>query len=220
MCDNLATTNEHVPPKCLFPEKKDLKDSSLDLRKELITIPSCEEHNCRKSGDDEYLLNILSMTIQTGKFGILNFESKVMRSWSRKDRESKLKTKLLSTARTIKIKDSEAEDIYDTLELTVDRQRIKHTLDYCAAGLYFYEFGVKYDGIVDSTPLFSPYPDNNFILLQNQMEDYYSNKFKTIERKGHNPSVFQYAFYQDDYNNILVLQMWFYEGCKVITFFR
>ena len=67
MCDNLATTKEHVPPKCLFPEKKDLKDISLDLRKALIKAPSCVDHNCKKSGDDEYLFNVLSMTIQTGK---------------------------------------------------------------------------------------------------------------------------------------------------------
>ena len=102
MCDNLATTKEHVPPKCLFPEKKDLKDISLDLRKGLIKVPSCVDHNCKKSGDDEYLLNVLSMTIQTGKYGLLNFESKVMRSWSRKDRISKLKEKLISTARAVK----------------------------------------------------------------------------------------------------------------------
>ena len=79
-----------MPPKCLFPEKKDLKDISLDLRKALIKVPSCVDHNCKKSGDDEYLFNVLSMTIQTGKYGLLNFESKVMRSWTRKDRISKL----------------------------------------------------------------------------------------------------------------------------------
>ena len=58
MCDNLATTIEHAPPKCIFPEKKDLP-AGMDLRKELITVPSCEEHNTAKSTDDEYLLNII-----------------------------------------------------------------------------------------------------------------------------------------------------------------
>ena len=136
MCDNLATTKEHVPPKCLFPEKKDLKDISLDLRKALIKVPSCVDHNCKKSGDDEYLFNVLSMTIQTGKYGLLNFESKVMRSWTRKDRISKLKEKLLSTARTVKIKDPESEDIFEALELTIDRDRLKEVLKCCALGLY------------------------------------------------------------------------------------
>ena len=52
------------------------------------------------------------------------------------------------------------------------------------------------------------------------MEDYYFNKFKNIKRKGDNPEIFQYAFYQDTFNNMLVVQMWFYEECKVISFFR
>ncbi|RDC53337.1 hypothetical protein DVA85_04200 [Acinetobacter sp. RIT592] len=220
MCDNLATTKEHVPPKCLFPEKKDLKDISLDLRKALIKVPSCVDHNCKKSGDDEYLFNVLSMTIQTGKYGLLNFESKVMRSWTRKDRISKLKEKLLSTARTVKIKDPESEDIFEALELTIDRDRLKEVLKCCALGLYYYEFGKKYKGSIHSTPLFSPILDKNWIEQQSQMEDYYSNKFKNIKRKGNNPEIFQYAFYQDTFNNMLVVQMWFYEECKVISFFR
>jgi hypothetical protein len=220
MCDDLATTKEHVPPKCLFPEKKDLKDISLDLRKALIKVPSCVNHNCKKSGDDEYLFNILSMTIQTGKYGLLNFESKIIRSWTRKDRIPKLKEKLLSTARTVKIKDSASEDIYETLEITVDRERLKEVLKCCALGLYYYEFGKRYKGLIYSIPLFSPIHDKNWIEQQNQMEDYYSNKFKNIKRKDDNPEIFQYAFYQDNFNNMLVVQMWFYEECKVISFFR
>lgn len=76
---------------------------------------------------------------------------------------------------------------------------------------YYYEFGKKYKGSIHSTPLFSPILDKNWIEQQSQMEDYYSNKFKNIKRKGDNPEIFQYAFYQDTFNNMLVVQMWFYE---------
>lgn len=220
MCDNLATTKEHVPPKCLFPEKKDLKDISLDFRKDLIKVPSCLDHNCNKSSDDEYLFNILSMTIQTGKYGLLNFESKVMRSWNRRDRTSKLKENLLSTARTVKVTDYESQGIVETLELTVDRDRLKEVLKCCTLGLYYYEFGARYKGSIYVIPLFSPIPDINWIEKQNQMEIYYENHFKNIKRKGDNPEIFQYAFFHDISNNMWVLQMWFYEGCKVISFLR
>ena len=54
MCDSYAVTVEHVPPACLFPEKKDSKD--IDFRKNLITVPSCEIHNSKKSDDDEFLM--------------------------------------------------------------------------------------------------------------------------------------------------------------------
>lgn len=220
VCGSLATTVEHVPPKCLFPEQKDLKSRCIDLRKNLITVPSCEEHNCRKSGDDEYLLNILSMTFQTGEFGLLNFEGKVMRSWSRKDRISKLKEKLLSTARVIKIRDLESHKIDETLELDVDIARLSEVLKYCALGLYYYEFSEVCNKTINVAPLFAPYSNNKYTKLLDEMERYYDIKFSNVKRKGENPEVFQYAFFKDNINDILVLQMWFYEGCKVISFFK
>ena len=59
MCDALATTKEHIPPKALFPKQKDVL-SEISLRKDLITVPSCEKHNNSKSRDDEYLVFCLS----------------------------------------------------------------------------------------------------------------------------------------------------------------
>lgn len=50
MCDLSATSVEHVPPKCMFPE---FKDAKVDLRRKLITVPSCDDHNAKKSRDDE-----------------------------------------------------------------------------------------------------------------------------------------------------------------------
>ena len=60
MCEQANTTPEHVPPKCIFPEVKDL---GIDYRKSLITVPSCDAHNLRKSKDDEYLMFVLTCSI-------------------------------------------------------------------------------------------------------------------------------------------------------------
>lgn len=46
MCDEAASSVEHAPPKCLSPE---IKNSEIDLRINLVTAPSCEEHNCKKN---------------------------------------------------------------------------------------------------------------------------------------------------------------------------
>lgn len=53
-CDRDATSKEHVPAKAFFPEQKYLPKGCTDLRKNLITVPSCEYHNTNKSGDDEF----------------------------------------------------------------------------------------------------------------------------------------------------------------------
>lgn len=64
-CGKLATSKEHVPPKCLFPEFKDTKDVyDNSFRHNLITVPSCDEHNLVKSRDDEYLMTCLAVVLE------------------------------------------------------------------------------------------------------------------------------------------------------------
>src|SRR3989344_5164982 len=47
-CDQEATSKEHFPPKCFFPNR----GKFLQLR----TVPSCPKHNGNKSDDDLYVL--------------------------------------------------------------------------------------------------------------------------------------------------------------------
>lgn len=56
-CGKPAKTREHVPPKAFFP-----KGGSLQLK----TVPSCEEHNNKKCGDDQYLLAHICMNAAAG----------------------------------------------------------------------------------------------------------------------------------------------------------
>lgn len=82
MCDKSPTSVEHVPPRCLFPEQKDLPDG-IDLRKQLITVPSCDEHNTKTSKDDEYLLYVLLMNIANNQSAEQHFDTKVIRAIGR-----------------------------------------------------------------------------------------------------------------------------------------
>ena len=54
MCGGAITSMEHVPPKCIFPESKDMEGEN--YRNNLITVPSCDIHNSHKSYDDEFLM--------------------------------------------------------------------------------------------------------------------------------------------------------------------
>src|SRR5690606_5165349 len=80
MCQNSATSSEHVPPQCIFPEKK---DANQDLRKNLITVPSCEEHNQRKSHDDQFLMVSLAGLIGNNSIGFQHFNGKIQRALKR-----------------------------------------------------------------------------------------------------------------------------------------
>ncbi len=67
MCERDATSREHVPPLCLFPEIKDTK--GINFRKDLITVPSCDLHNSKKSDDDEFLMLSLSGLLKNNPVG-------------------------------------------------------------------------------------------------------------------------------------------------------
>jgi hypothetical protein len=45
-CDCIESNREHVPPLCFFPEMKDIPNQ-LDLRRNLIRVPACDEHNLK-----------------------------------------------------------------------------------------------------------------------------------------------------------------------------
>lgn len=80
MCDKEATTVEHVPPKCLFPE---FKDAGEDLRVNLITVPSCDDHNGKKSRDDEFLMVSLAGLIGNNSIGFQHYHGKIQRALKR-----------------------------------------------------------------------------------------------------------------------------------------
>lgn len=101
LCGEKATTKEHVPPKCLFPEKKDI-NSNIDYRKNLITVPSCETHNNSYSKDDEFLMVCLAGLLGNNSVGYEHQKGKVTRALKR--RSSKLLNSTLKNRKPIYIK--------------------------------------------------------------------------------------------------------------------
>ena len=58
MCDAPSTSREHAPPISLFPEADVF---GRDVRRNLITVPSCDAHNSMKSKDDEVFRAVILM---------------------------------------------------------------------------------------------------------------------------------------------------------------
>jgi hypothetical protein len=81
MCNEHAISKEHIPPKCLFPELKDIPDKN--FRTNLITVPSCVNHNSKKSNDDEFLMVSLAGVIGNNSIGYRHHMGKVNRAIKR-----------------------------------------------------------------------------------------------------------------------------------------
>src|SRR4028119_384032 len=83
-CEQTATTKDHIPPKCFFPEKKYLSSNSPDYRSHLITIPSCSEHNNSRSRDDEYTAAVIVMNSES-ELAFTMFKSKWVQTLLRRE---------------------------------------------------------------------------------------------------------------------------------------
>jgi hypothetical protein len=127
MCDAAATSVEHVPPKCFFPEGS---------RANLITVPSCAKHNENNSKDVEYVRNIISTQHGTNAAAAKVFE-KTKRSL---DRSIKLRHRTFGEMRPVLVEGVE------TGAFTVDLARHRGVMRAIAYALYFHQFGKRHVG--------------------------------------------------------------------------
>lgn len=130
-CGEKATSREHVPPKCLFPEDKDIKGIyEKSFRKNLITVPSCDKHNLEKSNDDEYLMTHLATLVGNDGVAYIHSKTKVARSFQRNP-------KMIDIVRegTIKIKGT----TFPVAMVNANNKRLIHSFEAIGRAIYYYE---------------------------------------------------------------------------------
>jgi hypothetical protein len=213
MCDLEATTVEHAPPKCLFPQRKDVP-SQKDYRKNLITVPSCEEHNTATSRDDEYLLYMLSASITSSDVGLNQFLTKVKRA---AERSPALASSMIMSTDPVKIFHEDTQEWKDAYGIQLQLNRLDSVLIRNAYALYFHEIGKKFVGRVKVVTAFTLYNDRSLnSAIESALaasEDFFSQH----EAKGCNPDVFFYRF--EEGPNTATMLMNFYGTSKVLVQF-
>src|SRR5882724_7581931 len=133
MCDREGYTKEHVPPRCLFPEKKDVL---IDLRQNLLTVPSCLDHNSKKSNNDEFLMMTISGIVGNNDIGYVHYQTKVQRSLAKKPKFiEKIVKGAIATDHT-----TEDGKVIPVLKGQLDIKRIETCLTNIVYGLYYHEF--------------------------------------------------------------------------------
>lgn len=217
-CPKPPTTSEHVPPKCLFPERKDTP-GGIDLRRNLITIPSCDEHNMRKSGDDEYLMHILNSNLLSNEVAGEQVRTKIFRSI---ERRPALFQSIFKDKEPLLVKDGRTGEVYETVEGTLDGNRLERVLAHIARGIYFHHYRKRWDCGLRVFPEFSafPYEANAAEINSNAMTVVACAEllFAKVDCYGDNPDVFSYQFLEtNEFKYILRLS--FYEGTKVTVHF-
>lgn len=209
-CGKPATSTEHVPPKALFPEQKDSPEG-VDYRKNLFTVPSCDEHNSVKSHDDEYLMYILAMCLPSNAIGRLLYQTKVTRAI---ERRGYLIRMLLKNNIPVMIHDTSANTWAESIALEIDHERLKNAFAHIAKAIFYMEHKSIHIGDIKVYSEFLLSLEN---VQANKIQSQLSATLDVILaqhlKHGDNPDVFFYQVAQTgtDY----VVRMTFFGDTKV-----
>lgn len=209
MCDEDGITVEHVPPKCLFPEKKD-SIGGVDLKKQLITVPACHEHNTKKSNDDVYFQFVITANILTNIHAEQQVKTKIKRAI---DRTSHVYQHFIANNVIAKIDDLDREE-FNTIAFKIDNDRLFSSIDHIAYGIYYHEYGQTFTGTIDIAfegLLNDDVPD--LIERTSRLIFNLESLLSGIEWKGENPEIFQYKI--DQLGSSTYLLMKFYESLRI-----
>lgn len=214
VCGKKATSREHVPPLCLFPEKKDIGHDR--FRTNLITVPSCDMHNLIKTQDDEFLMACMAGVVGNNYIGYFHTKTKVNRALRRKKQE--FLAKILRDPEEFIVKTKSG--IHFPLILGhPDYERMITCFKYISLGLYFHEFRSRFNGECKLLLEFIKYKDDTTEKLKEVINYKYRLESKDWQIKGANPEIFQYQFGKPDIFGLFPLKMVFYEGAVVYVSF-
>lgn len=216
-CSAPATTREHVPPKCLFPKKG--SEEEPDFRSNLATVPSCDDHNHAKTHDDEYLRNILVMSATSNEIAGSHFTKTTMKA---AQSYPKLLKNITSENQPVFIQKSADEELFETIALAIDRQRIEAALKMIGYGLYFLEFGTSFLGSITALPLFLgdlSEEGQELNAATNRIRQVCDATFEQSPKKGASLDIFFYQTFFEA-NGSGIMHLCFYGGTRVCCLFE
>lgn len=208
MCENTATSIEHVPPKCLFPE---IKDSGKNHRVNLITVPSCHEHNEQKSNNDEFLMVSIAGIIGNNSIGYQHYHGKIQRSLKRTS--FKLLEKVFLKKKLFRF---EAENNFlDILWGTPDYQRLVACFAHIAHGIHRHHFKENFIGRLKPYLGFLHTNEKNPKEFKRFITHKAEDELAEQQKHGCNPDVFYYQFTRPDEFGMFLAKLCFYQNVVV-----
>lgn len=196
-CDSKSTSRDHVPPRCLFSKETQYND--------FITVPSCEEHNQKKSHTDEYFKFILCSS--TSNISSSLIDSTVRGVFRHIKKDSKIIQKYGIN------KDN--NEITINSELKIDIKAICDSLSKTARGIYYHHHNAskKIKSNLHVYPIFlGSNPDCPSDLRKeiDTISAYTYQDIRELPLSGNNKEVFSYQIIEN--KDVIVINMIFYEN--------
>jgi hypothetical protein len=218
-CEAPGTTREHVPPECIFPEAKDAAGGR-DLRRNLITVPSCAEHNLKKGADDIYLMWVMCCNLSANSVALQQARTKLARALRR---DATLFAAINVDPKDVDVFDSRSGRKHEAVQLTLDGPRFDRALELVVRGLFRHHYGEPWLGPVRVVPDFIDYFDDpDLDGLQHARVTLFEcaeKLFAEDPRHGENHDVFWFKSRGPESGYRCLMRITFYGACTVTAFF-
>lgn len=183
------------------------------LRKDLITVPSCAEHNAGKSRDDEFLMVSLAGLIGNNSIGYRHRFSKVNKAIRRSS--YKLLRDAFSGAVDVEVLEVSRNKFVEVIWGTPDVERLRRCFEHIAYGLHFHHFGCHPPGRVDVHLGFLAYYEERARTFNTLAKSLFDRDLSGKPHHGENPHVFSYQVTDSDMRGFYAMRLSFYGGLSV-----
>lgn len=211
MCDSDASSREHAPPRCIFPERKDMGDGN-DYRKNIITVPACDVHNLGKSHEDEYLHLIVIHGYFNNPLAEQQFKTKLTRAFRNRPA---LLAAFHSNKTPVVI------DGVETSAVTIVRERFERSIKMLVRALYFHNYGQRLlMPLHIHTPLLLALEGKDADEVNERIKKFclaVRNHLETKEQFGDNPDIFWFKIDHSEKRNLVSCYMPFYGGFDIFA---
>ena len=202
-------------PRTCFPEAKDVDGA--DYRVNLITVPSCDDHNTEKSHDDEFLMVSLAGIIGNNSIGYVHKLGKVDRA-IRNSAHRLLDQVLIErkAVHQIEIADSQ---FHQVIWGTPDVQRLKRCFTHIGFGLHKHHFRTPFTGRIEVLLGYLFHSDDNAKTFVEFIRDRSAIDLEGKPRLSSNQDIFYFQVTDPDQFNIFLMKLVFYGGLEVYLAF-
>jgi len=207
MCAAQAVSDEHAPPRCIFPAAKDLP-AGIDLRRNLITVPACGDHNMATAKDDEYLMVLLVTHFEDNQVGYNQFATKAVRA---------LKRSPAFVETTFKNASHVLLDGQPTIAFQVDDARFERELDKIVRAVHFHATRRKLLGRITLFPTAFRKMDAELDREIQSVGSLARTFLAEAPRHGENPDAFFYQLSAANAGHGGLMRLVFYGGFEVYS---
>jgi hypothetical protein len=204
MCEKPALNREHAPPLAFFPR-------DVQLRQNLITVPSCLTHNNDNSHDVKYVRNIIVTDINCNEVGQRMFAERALPSY-RENR--KLTSQTFAKVREVRIGGRE------TAIIRTNRTRFNRIMRGAASALYFNDYGQKFPFRWQVHPATMLSENVAFLDLPDPYTPRINELLRSVpvaDRDTNQPEVFKYGVYRSEHHRV-IYRLVFYGGVDIYVY--